>query len=86
MHEIKSFKIFQTAKVVAVLYAVMFAIFGVIAISRFSANGPSATSTHSDCAGGHADLWARSSASSAIAISCWVYNLIAHTSAASHSI
>lgn len=27
MHEIKSFKIFQTAKVIAVLYAITFAIF-----------------------------------------------------------
>ena len=29
MHEIKSFQIFQTAKVVAVIYAMMAAIFGV---------------------------------------------------------
>lgn len=35
MHEIKSFKIFQTAKVIAVLYAIMFAIFGVIEFLAF---------------------------------------------------
>ena len=30
MHEIKSFQIFQTAKVMAVVYAIMAAIFGVL--------------------------------------------------------
>ena len=36
MHEIKSFKIFQTAKVIAVLYTIMFAIMGMFEFALFT--------------------------------------------------
>ena len=49
MHEIKSFKIFQTAKVVAVMYAVMFAIFGGIEFLAFMRMGPRRPSAHALC-------------------------------------
>jgi hypothetical protein len=39
MHEIKSFRIFQTAKVIAVLYAISFAIIAVIQLLAYAILG-----------------------------------------------
>jgi hypothetical protein len=39
MHEIRSFKIFQTAKVIAVLYAISFAIVAVFQLLAFKGMG-----------------------------------------------
>ena len=76
MHEIKSFKIFQTAKVIAVMYAIMFAIMAVIeslAIMRMGPRRPAHIATvmiFMPIVGAILSFIG-------VAISCWVYNLIA---------
>ncbi|MGB9379178.1 hypothetical protein [Candidatus Binatus sp.] len=76
MHEIKSFKIFQTAKVVAVIYAVMFAIFGVIEFLAFMRMGPRRP-PHMAIVLVVMPIVGAIFSFIGVAISCWVYNMIA---------
>jgi hypothetical protein len=76
MHEIKSFKIFQTAKVIAVMYAIMFAIFGVIEFLAFAILSPRRP-PHMAIFLVVTPIVGAIFSFIAIAISCWVYNMIA---------
>lgn len=76
MHEIKSFKIFQTAKVIAVLYAIMFAIFGVIEFLAFMRMGPRRP-PHFAIVLVIMPIVGAIFSFIGVAISCWVYNQIA---------
>ncbi len=75
MHEIKSFRIFQTAKVIGVMYAIMFAIFGVIEFLIFMrmAQRP----PHFAIVMVVMPIIGAIFSFVGVAIACWVYNLIA---------
>ena len=76
MHEIKSFKIFQTAKVIAVMYAIMFAIFAVIELLALMRLGPRRP-PHIAIVVVVMPIVGAIFSFISVAISCWVYNLIA---------
>ena len=76
MHEIKSFKVFQTAKVIAVMYAIMFAVFAVIEFFAVMRLGPRRP-PHMAIVMIMMPIIGAIFSFITIAISCWVYNLIA---------
>jgi hypothetical protein len=75
MHEIKSFRIFQTAKVVAVMYAIMFAVFGAIEFPFFMMS--SRRPPHMAIFLFVMPIVGAIFSFIGVAISCWMYNLIA---------
>ncbi|HXM87986.1 MAG TPA: hypothetical protein VN865_06760 [Candidatus Acidoferrales bacterium] len=75
MHEIRSFNIFQTAKVVAVMYAIMFAVFGLIELPFFVMG--SRRPHHMVIFLVVMPIIGGIFSFIGVAISCWVYNLIA---------
>ncbi len=76
MHEIKSFRIFQTAKVIAVMYLIMFAIMAVIEFFAVMGLGPRRPA-HMGIVVFVMPIIGAIFSFFMIAISCWVYNLIA---------
>ena len=75
MHEIKSFRIFQTAKVIAVLYAISFAIVAAIELIAFAILGGGGQKTSITFI---IILPIIGSIFSfiAFALMCWLYNLV----------
>jgi hypothetical protein len=74
MHEIKSFRIFQTAKVVGVLYAISFAIVAAIQLLAFAILGGQRPPIILIVL---LPIFGSIFSFIGIAIGCWLYNLIA---------
>jgi hypothetical protein len=75
MHEIKSFRIFQTAKVIAVLYAVVFAITAVFELVLFTSLGHGKRPPLMIIV--LMPVFGSIFSFIGVAIACWLYNLIA---------